>query len=247
MSDSPAAASAPTTLVTLCTYNERDNLADLVREIHCYVPAADVLVVDDNSPDGTGRLADELAAADRRIQVLHRPHKAGLGRATIAAFEWGIAHGYDRLINMDADFSHPPRFLPALLAEADRADVVIASRYVPGGEVIGWNWHRHLMSRGINAYARLMLRLTTRDNSGSYRCYSVRRLAQAPWQSILSTGYAFQEEILYHLRRAGCTFVEVPFTFEERRHGASKINWREAVQAIWVLARLGCCGAPRRP
>lgn len=229
-------------LVTLCTYNEIGNLADLIAEIHAFVSAADVLVIDDNSPDGTGRLADELAVEDPRVRVLHRPAKAGLGRATVAGFRWGIEQGYDLLVNMDADFSHPPRYLPALLAATGEADVAIASRYVPGGGVVGWSAKRHLMSRGINAYARLMLRLKTRDNSGSYRCYSVARLRELPLDSIRATGYAIQEEILYHCRRAGCTFVEVPFTFEERRHGQSKINYREAISALWVLFRLGCCG-----
>jgi dolichol-phosphate mannosyltransferase len=229
-------------LVTLCTYNERGNLAELVAEIHRFVPAADVVVVDDNSPDGTGPLADELASRDPRVHVLHRPAKAGLGRATVAAFRWGIDRGYDRLVNMDADFSHPPRFLPDLLALADQSDVVIASRYVAGGGVVGWSLLRHLMSRGINAYARLMLRLRTRDNSGSYRCYSVARLRELPLDAVRAAGYAIQEEILYHCRRAGCTFAEVPFTFEERRHGESKINWREAVTALWVLFRLGVFG-----
>jgi len=228
-------------LVSLCTYNERDNLTDLIAEIHRYVPSADVLVIDDNSPDGTGLLADKLAAADARIHVLHRPAKAGLGRATVAGFRWGIEQGYDSLINMDADFSHPPRFLPDLLALADEYDVVVASRYVPGGKIVGWNAWRHFMSRSINAYARLMLRLETRDNSGSYRCYRVQQLAALPLDSIRATGYAIQEEILYRCRRAACTFAEVPFTFEERRHGVSKISLREAFSALWVLFRLGCC------
>jgi dolichol-phosphate mannosyltransferase len=230
-------------LVTLCTYNERDNLAELVSEIHHFVPAADVLVVDDNSPDGTGQLGDELAARDPRVHVLHRPAKLGLGRATVAGFQWGIARGYHLIVNMDADFSHPPRYLPDLLARANYHDVVIASRYVPGGHVVGWGPLRHFMSRGINAWARLLLGLRTRDNSGSYRCYRVSRLKELPLDSVQSAGYAIQEELLYHCRVAGCSFVEVPFTFEERRHGESKISWREAVSALWVLFRLGCCGS----
>ena len=229
-------------LVTLCTYNERENLAELIAEIHQYAPRADVLVIDDNSPDGTGQLADGLASADPRVRVLHRSAKAGLGRATVAGFRWGIEQGYDGLINMDADFSHPPRYLPDLLAQADQYDVVIASRYVPGGSIVGWGPLRHFMSRSINLYARLMLRLKTRDNSGSYRYYRVTRLAALPLDDIRATGYAIQEEILYRCRHTGCTFVEVPFTFEERRHGESKISLGEAFSALWVLFRLGCCG-----
>jgi dolichol-phosphate mannosyltransferase len=229
----------PRLLVTLCTYNERENVERLVPEIHAHVPQADVLVIDDNSPDGTGRLADELAARDPRVKVLHRPAKQGLGLATVAGFRYGIEQAYDLLVNMDADFSHPPRYIPDLLAKAGEFDVVIASRYVPGGGVVGWGLGRHVMSRGINAYARLMLGLRTKDNSGSYRCYRVSKLAQVPLETIRAKGYAIQEEILLHCRRVGCTFTEVPFTFEERRYGESKINWLEATSALRVLGGLG--------
>jgi dolichol-phosphate mannosyltransferase len=229
-------------LVTLCTYNERENLAALVREIHAAAADADVLVIDDNSPDGTGRLADELAAADPRVHVLHRPGKGGLGAATVAGFRWGIERGYGWLINMDADFSHHPRYLPALreaAAGADGADVAIGSRYVPGGAVEGWGPLRHVMSRGVNWYARLLLRLPTRDNSGSFRCYRVSKLAEIDLSRVRSKGYAFQEEILYRCRRAGCRFREVPITFEDRRHGQSKINTREVCRALWDILHLG--------
>lgn len=226
------------TLVTLCTYNERDNIARLVPAIRAVLPQADVLVIDDNSPDGTGKLADELSASDPHVHVLHRAAKEGLGVATVAGFRWGIQRDYDLLINMDADFSHPPRYLPALLAEAADSDVVIASRYVPGGGVEGWGPGRHLMSRGINAYARGMLGLRTRDNSGSYRCYRVQKLAAIPLDRIRARGYAIQEEILAWCRAVGCSFTEVPFQFEERQYGESKINWKEAVGALWVLLRL---------
>lgn len=227
-------------LVTLCTYNERENIERLIPEIHAHAPAADVLVIDDNSPDGTGLYADTLAAADPRVKVLHRSAKEGLGVATVAGFRYGIEQGYDLLVNMDADFSHPPRFIPDLLAQAGESDVVIGSRYVPGGGVVGWGLGRHIMSRGINGYARLMLGLRTRDNSGSFRCYRVSRLAQLPLDRIRAKGYAIQEEILFRCRRAGCTLVEVPFQFEERRYGKSKIDWREAVSALRVLFCLGC-------
>lgn len=228
----------PRTLVTLCTYNEFENLSRLIPEIHEQVPYADVLVIDDNSPDGTGRLADEMGAADERVLVLHRPEKQGLGVATVAGFQFGIERGYDRIVNMDADFSHPPRFLPALLAQAEASDVVIGSRYVPGGEVEGWGWGRHFMSRSINLYARLMLGLKTKDNSGSYRCYRVSMLQKASLENVRAKGYAIQEEILYLCLRAGSTFTEVPIRFEERRYGSSKINWKEAFSALWVMFRL---------
>jgi dolichol-phosphate mannosyltransferase len=225
-------------LVTLCTYNERGNLERLIPEIHAHVPHSDVLVVDDNSPDGTGRLADELAAHDPRITVLHRPGKQGLGTATVAAFRYGIEQGYDVLVNMDADFSHPPQVLPALLAATERVDVAVGSRYVSGGGVEGWGPHRHFMSRGINAYARLVLGLSTRDNSGSFRAYRVARLREIDLNRVRAKGYAIQEEILFRCRRVGCTFEEVPFVFKDRTVGESKISWQDAVGALWVLATL---------
>jgi dolichol-phosphate mannosyltransferase len=225
-------------LVTLCTYNERGNIERLIPAIHAHVPHADVLVVDDNSPDGTGRLADDLAARDSRIRVLHRPGKQGLGTATVAAFRYGVEHGYDLLINMDADFSHPPEVLPALVAATERVDVAVGSRYVPGGGVEGWAPHRHFMSRGINTYARLVLGLTTRDNSGSLRAYRVARLREIDLNRIRARGYAIQEEILYRCRRVGCSFEEVPFVFKDRTVGESKISWKDAVGALWVLATL---------
>jgi dolichol-phosphate mannosyltransferase len=228
----------PRVLVTLCTYNERGNLERLIPAIHAQLPGSDVLVVDDNSPDGTGLLADELAARDPRIHVIHRPGKQGLGTATVAAFRNGLERGYDLLINMDADFSHPPEVLPALLAAAERVDVAVGSRYVAGGGVEGWGPHRHFMSRGINTYARLMLGLTTRDNSGSFRVYRVSRLREIDLNRIRAKGYAIQEEILFRCRRVGCTFEEVPFVFKDRTVGESKISWKDAVGALWVLLTL---------
>ncbi|MBW3539848.1 MAG: polyprenol monophosphomannose synthase [Planctomycetes bacterium] len=226
-------------LITLCTYNERENLESLVAEILAHAPDADVLVIDDNSPDGTGELADRLAAGDSRVAVLHRPGKQGLGTATLAGFRRAIEGGYDFVLNLDADFSHPPRYLPALRAAMDEADVAIGSRYVPGGGVEGWGVGRHFMSRAINWYARLLLGLRTRDNSGSFRCYRVAKLAELDLDRVVSRGYAFQEEMLYRCRRAECRFVEVPIVFENRRAGETKINWRETAAALWVILRLG--------
>lgn len=229
----------PRLIVTLCTYNERENIERLIPDIHEQLPNADVLVIDDGSPDGTGQLVDEMAANDSRIHVLHRKGKLGLGTATVAGFQFAIERGYDLLINLDADFSHPTRFLPALRECMARADVSIGSRYVVGGGVKGWGIGRHFMSRGINFYAKLFLRLKTRDNSGSYRCYRVSKLRQVDFDRVRAKGYAFQEEILYRCRRVGCTFEETPIIFEERRHGYSKINWREVVAALWVIFWLG--------
>ena len=225
-------------LVMLCTYDERENLAALVPEIWSFAPAADILVIDDNSPDGTGQLADEWAACEKRVHVVHGPAKLGLGTAAVAGLRYAVERGYTFLINLDADFSHPPRYIPALLALMNEADVAIGSRYVAGGGVVGWGPRRHLMSRGINWYARVLLRLSTRDNSGSFRCYRVARLRELDFDRFLARGYAIQEEILYRLRRIGCRFAETPIVFEERRHGSSKISLAEGLAAGWIILRL---------
>jgi dolichol-phosphate mannosyltransferase len=233
----------PLVLVTLCTYNERENLGALVPEIRRTLPDADVMVIDDGSPDGTGALADELSASEPRVRVLHRAGKLGLGSAILAGMRRAIADGYDFVINMDADFSHDPRHLPALVACMERADVAIGSRYVPGGGIEGWGPLRHFMSRGINWYARLLLGLSTRDNSGAYRCYRCSKLAQINLDRVRARGYAFQEEILFHCRLAGCRFAETPIVFHDRRYGTSKINWRESAAALWIILRLGAGNA----
>src|SRR5262245_28158248 len=232
----------PRLLVTLCTYNERGNVAELIREIWRFASAADILIIDDNSPDGTGQVADDLAANDARVHVLHRPGKLGLGSAILAGIRYAIDRDYALLINLDADFSHPPRFIPALLALMDNADVGIGSRYVPGGGIVGWGWRRHFMSRSINWYARTLLQLTTRDNSGGYRCYRIAKLKELSLDRVLARGYAFQEEILYHCRRIGCRFAETPIVFEERRYGTSKIGLKESVAAGWIILRLAVTG-----
>ncbi len=238
----PEQAGLQRLLVTLCTYNERDNVAALIPEIWRYAPHADILVIDDHSPDGTGALADEWAVREPRVRVLHRPGKLGLGTAMLTGFHYAFEHGYEFLVNLDADFSHPPRFIPALLALMDRADVAIGSRYVVGGGVVGWGLRRHFMSRAINCYARTLLRLKTRDNSGSYRCYRLEKLKEIDFSRFLSRGYAFQEEILYRCRRIGCRFAETPIVFEERRYGSSKINLKESLAAGWNILRLALTG-----
>ena len=229
----------PRILISLATYNERDNLAPLIWEVQKTLPSAEVLVIDDNSPDGTGRLADELAARNPQVHVLHRPGKLGLGTATLAALRYAIEHGYDYCINMDADFSHHPRYLPALVAGMDRHDVMIGSRYVPGGGTENWPLSRRLISRSVNALVRLLMRLNPRDCSGAYRCYRVSKLREARLDRMVSRGYSFQQEVLYRCRKAGCRLGEVPILFENRRSGASKVNLREAVRSLSVLMFLG--------
>lgn len=225
-------------LVTVCTYNEKENLPLLLPEIWASAPAVDVLVVDDNSPDGTGTWAVEATQHEPRLKVLQRPGKQGLGTATLAGFQYALDHNYDWVVNLDADFSHHPRHLPAILDLLPDHDVVIGSRYVAGGKIVGWNWYRYVMSWGINTYARWLLGLRTRDNSGAYRAYRVAMLRKLDFQRFRARGYAFQEEVLYRCRRVGCRFVETPITFEDRRFGQSKINWKETVTALWVIARL---------
>ncbi len=212
----------------------------LVEEIRRYVPYAEVVIVDDNSPDGTGRIADEMKAELPGIHAIHRAGKLGLGTAIIAAMKFAIEKDFDYHINMDADFSHPPRFLPAMIEGMKSKDVMIGSRYVPGGGVEGeFNFKRKFMSTGINLYARLLLGLRTKDNSGSYRCYRVSKLRRLEFDRIRSRGYSFMEEILFWCKQAGCTFGETPIIFENRRSGYSKINKMEAVKALQIILELG--------
>jgi dolichol-phosphate mannosyltransferase len=235
------AAPAPRLLVTLATYNEVENLRPLVEAVRRYAPHASVLVIDDNSPDGTGRLADELAASLPDVHVIHRPAKLGLGTATIEVMEFALRNGYDYLLNLDADFSHPPRYIPALLAGMRDHDVMIGSRYVPGGGFEGsqFNLKRKVMSTGINLYARLLLGLPSKDNSGSFRCYRVSKLAEIDFRRVRSRGYSFMEEILFWCRQVGCRIGETPITFENRRAGVSKINKYEAYMALRIILELG--------
>jgi dolichol-phosphate mannosyltransferase len=226
-------------LVSLATYNERENLAPLLQEIHKEVPFADILVIDDNSPDGTGRLADELSAADPRIHVLHRAGKLGLGTAILAGMRYAMDHDYETFLNMDADFSHHPRYLPALLAGMKRHDLMIGSRYVPGGGTLNWPLSRRLMSGGINVVVRLLMRIGARDTSGGYRCYSVALLRRTNLDHLLSHGYSFQEEVLYRCRKAGCRVGETPIIFEDRRAGASKVNPWEAARSLSIIVWIG--------
>ena len=249
MSD-PSVTTPPKTsslLISLATYNEAGNLRPLVETIRQFAPDGEILIIDDNSPDGTGQIADELRASLRDIHVIHRSGKLGLGTATLAAMNFAIEHRYEYVLNLDADFSHPPRFIPALLAGMADHDVMIGSRYVPGGGVEGgFTLKRRLMSGGINMYARIMLGLTSKDNSGAFRCYRVSKLAEIDPAVVRCRGYSFQEEILYWCQKVGCRIGETPILFENRRAGSSKINMREAAQALWILFLLGISRWTRR-
>jgi dolichol-phosphate mannosyltransferase len=229
----------PRILVSVATYNERDNLPPLVQEIHKALPAADVLVIDDNSPDGTGKVADELAAADPRLRVLHRAGKLGLGTAILAGMHQAMDQGYDFLVNMDADFSHHPRYLPAILAGMNRHDVMIGSRYIKGGGVANWPLSRRVMSWGVGTLVRLLMRIPARDTSGSYRCYRVAKLRETALDQLQSRGYSFQQEVLYRCRKAGCRIGETPIVFENRRAGSSKVNPKEAARSMALILWIG--------
>ncbi|QEL18037.1 polyprenol monophosphomannose synthase [Limnoglobus roseus] len=229
----------PRLLVSIATYNEAGNLERLIGEIHKFAPGADVLVVDDNSPDGTGKIADGLAAADPRIRVIHRPGKLGLGTATLTAMRYAIEHDYDLLQNMDADFSHPPRYLPGILAGMDKHDVMIGSRYVAGGATENWPLKRRILSQGVNFLVRFLLRMPVKDASGAYRCYRVSKLRETRLDLVRSRGYSFQQEILFRCHKAGARLGEYPILFENRRSGSSKVNGKEAVRSISMIILLG--------
>jgi dolichol-phosphate mannosyltransferase len=232
------------TLVTVATYNELENLPSLVEEIFRFAPEADLLVIDDNSPDGTGAWCDKKHEEDPRVRCLHRSGKLGLGTAIIAGMKYAVEHGYRYVLNLDADFSHPPKCLPALIAGMDPVsgeamDVMIGSRYIRGGGTQDWPLKRKLMSRGVNLYARCLLGLRTKDCSGSFRCYRVSLLQKLDFDAIVSRGYSFQEEILWRLKRLGAKFGESPFIFVERQRGKSKIHSGEAASALKILFALG--------
>jgi dolichol-phosphate mannosyltransferase len=202
------------------------------------LPGADLLVIDDNSPDGTGKWCDERAAVESRLHCLHRAGKLGLGSATIAGMNWALERSYDVVATMDADWSHDPSHLLELVRATDAADVGIGSRYCPGGGIEGWPLSRRVMSRWINRLSRLMLRLPVRDSSGAFRAYRASALRKIDLADIQATGYSYLEEILWELHRAGATFAEVPITFHEGRAGKSKINYGEATAKLSTLLRL---------
>lgn len=231
--------SFPRVLVSMATYNEAGNLPGLSAEVRKFLPDCDLLVLDDNSPDGTGRLADELAAADSRVHVIHRPGKLGLGTATLAIMQYAISHGYDYLLNMDCDFSHPPRFLPALVAGMTDKDVMIGSRYIPGGGTENWPKSRLLISRTVNTLVRFLFRMPVSDASGAFRCYRVSKLRDAGLDRVVSRGYSFQQEVLFRVSRTGARLGETPIIFENRRAGKSKVNPAEAVRSLATILWLG--------
>lgn len=233
-------------LVVVPTYNERESLEPVVEAVLACPAPTDVLVVDDRSPDGTGELAAALARRHAQVHVLHRTHKQGLGPAYVAGLSWGLAQGYEVLCEMDADRSHDPADLPRLLAATTSADLVIGSRYVPGGRLENWPVHRRWLSEGGNRYVRWATGLPVADATSGYRAYRRAVLEELDLSTVRSDGYSFQLELLLRSWRAGFRVVEVPITFVERRTGASKISRAIVVEALWRVLVWGLQG-PRGP
>jgi dolichol-phosphate mannosyltransferase len=225
--------------VSLATYNEAGNIEALIAEIHKFVPQADILVIDDNSPDKTWEIVERLGTTDPRIKLLKRPGKLGLGTATLAAMKYAMDHNYDYLQNMDADFSHPPRYLPGILAGMNKYDVMIGSRYVSGGGTENWPLARRIISKSVNTLVRFLFRMPVKDASGAYRCYRVSKLREVRLDKVQSRGYSFQQEVLFRCHQAKCKLGEYPIIFENRRAGASKVNRKEALRSISIILYLG--------
>ncbi len=232
------------TLVSIATYNERENIERLVNAVRKAVEGVEVLVIDDGSPDGTGQWCEEFQQEHDWFHYVQRGSKQGLGTAILCGMQYAIDQGYDLWIEMDADFSHPPERLPAMIeaiGEPDDpvADVVIGSRYCPGGGVQGWPLRRRLMSRGVNWYARILLGLAPKDCSGAFRCCRTAILEKLDFSEVRSSGYSFLEEILWYLKRVGARIVEVPIIFVDRQYGESKLNRAEAIRSLWMMFKLG--------
>lgn len=233
-------------LVIIPTYNEADNIRPIVARVRAAVPGAHVLVADDNSPDGTGKLADELAAGDGQVQVLHRRGKEGLGAAYLAAFAWGIDNGYDVLVEMDADGSHQPEELPRLLTALKSADVVLGSRWIAGGRVANWPKHRELLSRGAGVYSRLLLDVAVRDVTAGFRAFRKEALEALGTDRVASQGYCFQIDLTWRAVKAGLQVVEVPITFVERERGDSKMSGDIVMEAFLRVAAWGVGARTKR-
>ena len=222
-------------LVVVPTYNERTNVSQVVPAVLAQDPCIEVLVVDDNSPDGTGQIADQLASDDARVHVLHRGGKEGLGKAYIAGFRWALERGYDLVFEMDADFSHDPRFLPKLIEAVQDADLVIGSRYKTGVNVINWPISRLLLSLGANQYARWVTGLPLTDSTGGFKCFRRRVLEAIPLDRVRSNGYAFQIEMSFLAWKGGFRLKEIPIVFTDRVEGQSKMNKKIVREAVWMV------------
>ena len=225
-------------LIIIPTYNERDNLPQLIKRINAQPAEADVLVVDDNSPDGTGRLADEIAAVNPTVNVLHRQEKNGLGRAYIAGFQWALERHYEFVFEMDGDFSHNPADVPAFLDVAKNADLVIGSRYWNGIRVINWPLNRLVLSLGAAQYVKIITGMPFTDPTGGYKCFRRAALQAVDLDGVRSNGYSFQIELTHSIWRRGMKIVEVPIIFTDRFHGSSKMSSKIVREALWMVWRL---------
>ena len=240
----PTPPSLLKTIVIIPTYNEAENIAPLIENLFLLDVSLDVLVVDDNSPDDTGAVVEQCAQQDDRIQIIHRPEKMGLGTAYTAGFERALQQGYNRIITMDADFSHNPRYIPLLLGLTEDHDLGIGSRYVPGGGVRLWGVHRRALSRGANLLARTVLGLKTNDCTAGFRCYRAEVLRAVHPQSIRADGYSYLIEMLWRVQGAGFDVAETPIVFTDRRQGASKISRNEIFKAALTVLRLALSRQP---
>lgn len=239
LKDSKQAIQQAEALVVIPTYNERDNIQTLIRELVALPVPITVLVVDDNSPDGTGKLVEQLGEAFPNVKVLHRAGKQGIGSAYLAGFRYGIENGYPFIMTMDADFSHDPKRVPALIVATDHADVVIGSRYCNGGAIRQWPVSRRILSRGANGLARALLGLHSNDCTGGFRCYRRSVLESIQLDKIQSQGYSCLVELLFACERNGCRVAEVPIVFVDRQFGKTKISQKEVYKGMWTLLRLG--------
>ena len=220
-------------MIIIPTFNEIENILRLIERIHQIVPAAHVLVIDDNSPDGTGDAVETLTKNDSRVFLLRRPGKLGLGTAYLAGFKYALERGYRYIFEMDADFSHNPAHLPAFLEAIKGADLALGSRYVPGGGVVNWPPLRRLISRGGSLYSRIILGLPYHDLTGGFKCFRRETLQAIDLDSIYSGGYSFQIEMTYRVSRKGFRIVEIPIVFEERAEGRSKMSRKIFLEAVW--------------
>jgi dolichol-phosphate mannosyltransferase len=226
-------------LVVIPTYNERENITLIIDRLQAAVPKADVLVVDDGSPDGTGEIADKLAAADERVHVMHRTEKAGLGAAYVAGFQWALERDYAVIIEMDADGSHSPEDLPRIIDALTDADLSIGSRYVPGGKTVNWPKSRYLLSWGANLYSRVWLGAKVKDMTAGFRAFRRAALEKLKLHNVASAGYCFQIDMTWRVIESGFTVVEVPITFTEREIGQSKMSGNIVREALWRVFKWG--------
>lgn len=227
-----------TALIIIPTYNERENLPKIIPAVFAQLPQANILVVDDLSPDGTGEIADGIAQNDPRVHVIHREGPRGLGNAYTHGFKWALKEKYEFIFEMDADFSHQPQYLPNFLRAAETADLVLGCRYMPGGGIEGWGPHRLLISRGGNLYARMVLGLPHRDLTGGFKCFRRRALQSIDLDQINCNGYGFQIELTWHVSQAGLKIAEIPIVFPDRTEGVSKMSaaiFHEALLAVWKM------------